>query len=120
MKIPYGTGEVLQEMTSDALKARAKVDGGAPLYRVGTSGRRQTGAQAQFWSHENPFAPGHAERYGIPPENLKNIDFLETATLKDGAYYITRKAPSYGSNPGVAIEVVVPEGGVIIKSHVSL
>ena len=48
------------------------------------------------------------------------MDFLETATLKDGAKFITRKAPSYGSNPGGAIEFVVPEGGVIIKSHVSL
>ena len=120
VKIPYETGEALQEITSEALKVRAKVDSGAPLYRVGTRGRSQTGAQAQFWSHENPLSPGYAERYGIPPENLKNMDFLETATLKDGTNYITRKAPSYGSNPGGAIEVVVPEGGVIIKSHVSL
>jgi hypothetical protein len=120
VKIPYETGEALQEMTAEALKVRAKADNGATLYRVGTRGRSQTGAQAQFWSHENPLSPGYAERYGIPPENLKNMDFLETATLKEGTNFITRKAPSYGSNPGGAIEVVVPEGGVTIKSHLSL
>jgi filamentous hemagglutinin len=69
-------------------------------------------AQAQFWSLEDPATPGYAELYGIPPANVANSNFIETATLQPGTPYITRQAPAVGTNPGGGIEVVVPPGGV--------
>lgn len=54
------------------------MDQGATLYRIGTLGKSQAG-EAQFWSLENPANPGYAGRYGIPPENVANADFIETA-----------------------------------------
>ena len=106
---PYG--DALQSTSPDALAARAQVDQGATLYRIGTVGQSQT-AEAQFWSLENPANPGYAARYGIPPENVANADFIETATLQPGASYITRPAPAVGTNPGGGIEVVAGPGGV--------
>lgn len=120
VKIPHGSGQAIQEMSAEALKVRAKVDSGGTLYRIGTRGKSQTGAKAQYWSPESPLSPGYAEKYGIPPENIADMDFLETAVLKDGTNYVTRKAPGVSTNAGGAIEVVVPEAGVIIKSHTSL
>jgi len=56
-------------------------------------------------------SPGYAAKYGIPAENMA-FDFVETATLKSGASFITREAPGLGANAGGAIEVVVNPGGV--------
>lgn len=71
--------------------------------------------EAQFWSLENPTNPGYAGRYGIPPENVANADFVETATIPPGVPYITRPAPAVGTNPGGGIEVVVAPGNVAVQ-----
>lgn len=120
VKIPYDTGEAVQEMSADALKVRAYAMESGTLFRIGKRGKSHTGEKAQFWSAENPLTPGYAEKYGIPPENIAHPDFMETAVLKDLTNFVTRRAPRYGSNGGGAIEVVVPEGGIIINSHTSL
>lgn len=41
-------------------------------------------AEAQFGALEHPSTPGFAQRYGIPEENVKNLNFIEAGTLKPG------------------------------------
>jgi hypothetical protein len=118
--IPWGSGKALQDMGKEALAVRDQVENGASVYRLGTRGSSNTGAKAQFWSPEHPLTPGYGNKYGIPQENIDKADFIETAIIKDGGNFITRPAPGVGSNAGGAIEVVVPEGGIIVTSHVSL
>jgi len=110
---PYG--DALQSADAAAIAARTQVEQGATLYRIGTMGKSQA-AEAQFWSLENPASPGYAARYGIPAENVANSNFIETATVKPGTTFVTRQAPGVGENPGGGIEVVVPSGGVQMKS----
>jgi filamentous hemagglutinin len=109
IETPYGAA--IQDTSASALSARAEVEAGTNLYRTGTLGRSQ-GVEAQFWSLEPPTAPGFAGRYGIPPENVANANFIEVGRLKPGTPFVTRRAPGVGTNPGGGIEVVVPEGGV--------
>ena len=71
---------------------------------------------AQFWAVEHPSTPGFAKKYGIPEENVKNLNFIERATLKPGTTFVTREAPGIAENTGGSIEVVVSEGGVVMKS----
>jgi hypothetical protein len=106
---PYGLAK--QSQKASALAARADVERGATLYRMGTTGTSQA-AEAQFWSLENPLTPGYASRYGLPAENIANANFIEAATLRPGTSFVTRSAPGIGSNVGGGIEVVVPSGGV--------
>jgi hypothetical protein len=73
-------------------------------------------SEAQFWSLEYPLSPGFAARYGIPAENVTRANFIEAATLRPGTPFVTRVAPPVGTNPGGGIEVVVPEGGVIMRA----
>ena len=112
--------KVNQEMSAKAIKARQKVKEGAKLYRTGTRGSSMTGKQAQFWSLENPKNLDYADRYGLPPDNIVKLDFIETGHLKEKGNFITRRAPGVGNHKGGEIEVVVEEGGVIIESHISL
>jgi hypothetical protein len=91
------------------------VQNGATLYRSGTTGKSQA-AEAQFWSLESPLSAGYANRYGIPASNVKNTNFIETATVKPGSSFVTRPAPAVGSNTGGGIEVVVPYGGVNMRA----
>lgn len=109
---PYGPA--LQSSDAVAIAARTQVENGATLYRVGTTGKSQA-AEAQFWALEHPSTPGFAQRYGIPAENVQNLNFIEAATLKPGTTFVTRPAPGVGTNVGGGIEVVVPEGGVQMK-----
>jgi filamentous hemagglutinin len=106
---PYGPA--IQSASQPAMEARSLVRAGVPLYRIGTLGRSQA-ADAQFWSLEHPASPGFAGRYGIPPENVANYDFVEQGQLMEGTPFITRTAPAVGANPGGGIEAVVPPGGV--------
>jgi RHS repeat-associated protein len=107
----------LQSTSAEALQASKNVFNGTTLYRLGTTGMSKTGADAQFWSLENPLAMGleeYAKKYGIPLKNLEKANFLETATLKQGASYITREAPIAPGAPagsGGGIEAVVEQGG---------
>jgi hypothetical protein len=105
---PYG--RAYQSATAAAAEARTAAQQGATLYRGGVLGR-SAGPEAQFWSLENPLSPGYAAKFGIPAENVA-FDFVETATLRPGATFITREAPGLGANGGGAIEVVVNPGEV--------
>ena len=109
MRTPYGIAG--QGADAASLAARADVAGGARIWRVGTTGRSNA-ADAQFWSLEHPSTPGFAERYGIPPENVLQTDFIGSAVVPPGTPFVTRQAPGVGSNSGGGIEVVVPEGSV--------
>lgn len=111
IETPYGSAN--QSYSPEALAARDKVENGATLYRMGTTGRSET-TGAQFWALEHPSSPGYASRYGIPQENIDRSDFIMTAKLKPGSDFITRPAPGIGGNPGGGIEVVVPQDGVDI------
>jgi hypothetical protein len=112
VKTPYG--EATQGLARNELLARAKVQGGAPLWRVGTMGRSAAG-EAQFWSLEVPSSPDFASRMGIPKRNVLHADFHESAILRPGTSFVTRSAPGVGEHTGGGIEVVVPEGGVIMR-----
>ena len=113
IETPYGSAT--QSMDPAALAAREKVEGGAILYRVGTTGRSETEG-AQFWALEHPHSPGYANRYGIPQENIDRSNFITTARLKPGADFITRPAPGIGDNLGGGIEVVVPKDAVSFRN----
>jgi hypothetical protein len=106
---PYGPAE--QSNAEAAISARAGVEAGRTLYRIGKLGESHAG-EAQFWALEHPTTPGFASRHGIPPENVSNYDFVEQGHLGEGVPFITRAAPAVGTNLGEAIEVVVPPGGV--------
>jgi len=109
IETPFGVAE--QSLDSAALSARVDVQSGAELWRIGTMGQSKAG-EAQFWSLESPTTPGFAARYGIPPANVTNADFIESGTLKPGAPFVTRSAPAVGASPGGGIEVVVNPGDV--------
>jgi hypothetical protein len=70
-------------------------------------------------SLENPLTLGleeYAKKYGIPFDNIKNANFIETAYIKDRAGYITREVPiAPGALPGSGgrIEAVIEKGGMI-------
>ena len=112
---PYGAA--YQEVTAGTNAAMEAVESGATLYRIGTKGLSKEGAEAQFWSLENPLSMGaeeYAKKYGIKLSRIQNANFVETATLKKGAKFITRKAPVEQGAPagaGGGIEAVVETGG---------
>jgi len=108
-------GLASQGADAASVAARAEIEGGARIWRIGTTGQSQA-AEAQFWTTENPASPGFASRYGIPESNVANSDFIESAVLKPGTPFVTRPAPGVGSNLGGGVEVVVPEGGVTMCS----
>ena len=113
IKTPYGIAN--QATDAASMAARGQVENGSILYRIGKTGKSQA-AEAQFWSLENPLSAGYAQRYGLPASNVKNSNFIETATVKPGTLFVTRPAPGVGSNTGGGIEVVVPQGGVQMRS----
>lgn len=106
-------GPVLQSNTAAALAARKRVDEGAYLYRMGTTNKSGL-TEAQYWALEHPSTPGFANRYGIPPDNISDLNFIERGKLKTGTNYITREAPGVAGNKGGGIEVVVPLNGVSV------
>jgi hypothetical protein len=103
-------------MSRAALQARAAVQQGATLYRVGTLGR-SAGPEGQYWSLQNPIAtPGYATTYGLPaPREGVTTVFVEPGELNPGAKLITRSAPGIGSNTGGAIEVVTDPGSMTLN-----
>jgi RHS repeat-associated protein len=110
---PWGTAK--QSTSLIAMNKYIQVKEGATLYRIGTEGISAQGAKAQFWSLENPLLDpeGYAKKYNVPLDNIKNANFIETATLKSDANFITREAgaaPGSG-NTGKGIEAVIEEGG---------
>lgn len=108
-------GIAKQSLTIGALKGAAEVKTGATLYRIGTQGVSAQGEAAQFWSLENPLLDpeGYAKKYNVPLANVKNANFIEVATLKKGANFVTREAGSApgSANTGKGIEVVVDKAG---------
>lgn len=85
----------------------------------GTMGKSDAG-EGQFWSLENPLSEDYADKMGIPPENYKFPDFVESGTLIPGTNFITRTAPGVGGNKGGGIEVVVSPNGVKLNSFNTL
>lgn len=127
---PYGPAE--QDTSQEALALRELVESGSTIYRIGTrrntlltNGTRHrgsnTGDSAQFWATENPNNPGFTDRYGIPEENISEINFIERATMRPGSTFVVRRAPGVGNNEGGAYEVVIPEaeGSIEMRDHSS-
>lgn len=50
------------------------------------------------------------------------LNFVESEIIHPDSLFITRPAPSHGTNMGGGIEIVVPKSinGLIILSHVTL
>ena len=112
IKIPYGDGWAKQSTDVLAVNTLKKIEETKKVYRLGRLDKSQAG-EAQFWSPENPFDYeniwDYADKYGIPEENLLGDNvFFEIGLIDEGVPKITREAPSFGSNFGGAIEVVVP------------
>jgi RHS repeat-associated protein len=117
--VPTRYGPAVQSTSAAAMSARTQVENGAPLYRIGTLGKSDA-AEGQFWALEHPATPGFAARYGIPPENVANYDFMEKGQLVPGTPFVTRVAPPVGTNPGGGIEAVTAPGGVRLTSFSTL
>ena len=49
-------------------------------------------------------------------QNVANANFVEAATLRPGTPFVTHVAPPVGPNPSGGIEVVIPQGGVIMRA----
>jgi hypothetical protein len=75
IETPHGIAR--QHSSPGALAARQEVGEGATIWRMGTT-ERSRAAEAQFWTTEHPSTPGFAQRYGIPPANVANADFIES------------------------------------------
>lgn len=126
IKTPHETAE--QSFTFDALQARRQVEEGALLYKLGTRNKSFTGEDSQYWSLENPITtPNYTERYGLYRQNYENANFIERATMRRGADFITRESPppppdpSTGFTPkGGGMEIVVEPFQVKIEGHHSL
>ena len=54
--IAVGSRKAFQSTTIESLEASKKVYNGSTLYRLGTNGVSKTGAEAQYWSLENPLS----------------------------------------------------------------
>ena len=116
VQTPHGTAN--QANTPEALNLRSDVMQGKTLYRIGTwADDSKTGAEAQFWSPEDPqsMTPEvYAAKYGMPLERVVNADFIETSTIAPGVQPIVRPAPTMQGAPpnsGGGLEVVVPYAG---------
>jgi hypothetical protein len=110
------TWDVRQQTTTvQSIAGYIQAKTGSTLYRLGTLGKSATGVDAQFWSLENPLADpeAYAKKFNVPLENVRNANFVETATLKKGAKFITQEAGSApgSANAGKGIEIVVEKGG---------
>ena len=120
INVPYGTGIASQSLNYDALAARKQVSNGATLYRLGTTGKSATG-EAQYWSLQNPATTeGFAAKFGVPAKNVSKPNFIAGGKINPGTAFVTRPAPSVGTNPGGSIEVVVPSGGVRLQFYRTL
>jgi RHS repeat-associated protein len=119
---PYGPA--VQGTSDAALAARAQVQSGATLWKIGTTGASET-TDAQFWALENPLdasgniSAGFASRYGIPAANVANTNFIQSAVLGADVPFVTRIAPAVGANLGGGVEAVVPLGGVTFQGFIS-
>jgi hypothetical protein len=118
VQTPFGAA--YQSLSPEAIAARSEVQNGATVYRIGTMGRSTaTPAEAQFWALEHPYAPGFADGYGVPQQNINNADFIEMGVVETGADFVTRPAPGIGANKGGRIEVVVAPNGVRLRAYSS-
>lgn len=123
IKTPFTDELASQEMTPEALSLRQQIEEGNIMYKLGTRGKSNTGGDSQFWSTENPNNPGYGDKYAMPPDNFKNFDFIERATIKPGADFITRRVADY-TDPkttqvfkGDGYEIVVRESATTIEGH---
>jgi len=108
-----GVERIEQANTRESLDARESVKNGITLYKVGGQHSRQN-EESQFWSTRDPRVDpaGFLQETGAY-SRIEQITFIETATLRPGADFVTRPAapnPSvFGS--GGAVEVVTQWGG---------
>ncbi len=103
---PYGVEA--QDASAEAQLARAQAESGASLYRTGQLGKSM-GAESQYWSLQNPPAPGYAGQMGLPSVTP---DFIMGGTLQPDASVVTNGAVGLGANAGGGIQVVTEPGAV--------
>jgi RHS repeat-associated protein len=118
LSIPTPYGDALQGLDAASQAVLDEVSQGSTIYRMGTMGQSQTD-QGQFWATTSPFDPAYGAIYGIPQENIDNANFIEAGTVSQDTPFITRPAPGVGDNPGGAIEVVTPPGGVTLQYFIT-
>lgn len=107
-------GFIDQDASKEALDVRQKVENGAKLFRLGEEGNSRKGDNAQYWSTIDPRVDPEAY-VKATGAYLKAADanFVETATLKEGATFVTAPAAPNKDvqDSGGAIEVVIQQGG---------
>jgi hypothetical protein len=114
--IPTPYGLAWQSINPEALILRQTINSGASVFRAGTTGFSDA-VEGQFWAMENPLtAPNYAARYGIPPQNIDRLNFVERGTVRRDNPFIIRPAPGVQGNAGGAFEVVVKPNGVQVNA----
>jgi ankyrin repeat protein len=117
---PYGFA--YQSFLPRYFMMRNEIRDGRTIYRAGTTPkpteniRGSKGIEGQFWATEPPFKTTYARDFGIPEENVINIDFAIGGELRTGSSFITRPAPGVGRNPGGAVELVTIPHGVQLSN----
>ena len=109
IETPYGPAR--QDLSIEALRLRWQVARGRSVYRGGSLDKSGA-AEGQFWAPESPLSPGYAERYGVA--SFTDPDFIIRGQVKTSSPFVTRRAPSVGSNPGGALEIVTRVGDVVL------
>jgi RHS repeat-associated protein len=110
VQTPYETA--VQSADPILYAARARVEAGAPLYRVYLPGTSSPPEVAQYWGLLSPNTPGYEMGYGIYSTKPTT---MVVGTLKPGTPFIVRSAPANPAVPGSGgfPEVAVPPGGVV-------
>ena len=101
----------VQGFSTEARTALTQAQSGSPLFRTGQLGKSMAG-ESQYWSLQNPLAPGYANSMGMP-----NVtpNFIMGGTLNPGASVIANQALGLGANTGLGIQIVTSPGGVGIN-----
>ncbi len=105
---PFGAASQYGSAASKA--ATEAVNQGVKLFRGGKLGK-SAAAEGQFWALGSPLGKGFVQKYGVPSKNVP-FEFIIGGSKKAGQPFITRNAPTVGTNKGGGIEVVTNPGGV--------
>jgi hypothetical protein len=105
---PYGLAH--QEFSSEAQQLRDSVANGQTVYRQGQFGDQEA-AEGQFWAPNNPLTTqNYSEGYGTSFNG--EPDWVIGGEVGSGESFVTRSAPSFGSNTGGNLEVVTNPGAI--------
>ncbi|MBJ7311089.1 hypothetical protein ACFOLJ_23385 [Rugamonas sp. CCM 8940] len=93
--IPTPYGLAWQSLNPEALILRQTINSGSSVFRAGTTGFSDA-VEGQFWAMENPLtAPNYAARYGIPPQNIDRLNFVERGVVRTDNPFISKRSMNH-------------------------